>query len=600
MPNDPADRDPRGFVPLESYAVVGDGRTVAVIAADGDVDWFPPSRLDGPPVFAALLDPDGGGRIRLHPSEPARSSHRYVPGTNVLETTWVTESGSRAVVTDALLTGVAGALPWTEFARRVRSEVGAVPFEWQVSPGGALQGSHPEVEQSDGHVVVRVAGVTIAVDAAGGVRWDGSVASGSFTAEPGSDQVVSLTASEDQPLTSPVPTAALDGVDETIRRWRDWSDHARYDGPWSDDVRRSALALKLLVDSDSGAIAAAATTSLPERLSGGKNWDYRFAWLRDLSYTVRALRRFGLREETHAALAWTLRVLRSVDDGTVPIFRALDGSAVNTVDHRDAPGWRDVGPVVAGNRASGQLQLSVYGDVLDIVREFAQQGNTLDAATARLLPRIADEVVSVWNEPDSGIWELQDLQHYTSSKMGCWQALDAAVDLHQAGFISGDLDTWRSESDRIRDWVRERCWDESRGSYVMYPGADALDASILRYATGGFDDGPRMSRSIDALASELGSGALLYRYTGMSGEEGTFVACAFWRVSALAAVGRVDEATDLMDELVVAGNEVGLFSEMIAEDGTFLGNLPQALSHLSLIDAAITIERVRDGDTVMR
>ncbi|MEY2847617.1 MAG: hypothetical protein RI885_282, partial [Actinomycetota bacterium] len=374
--------------------------------------------------------------------------------------------------------------------------------------------------------------------------------------------------------------------------WKFWSREFSYDGRWSDVVQRSALALKLLVHSPTGAIAAAATTSLPESMEGGKNWDYRFAWVRDLAYTVHALIRFGLREETHAAVSWLLTTIRA-HGPELSVFYTLDGELPEGEEQREVDGWRGVGPAAVGNDARHQLQLGCFGDLFDVVRAYVDDGNVLDADTGRLLAQLADQACDLWQKRDAGIWELQDEQHYTTSKLGCWQALEGAVHLADLGQIPGGSERWAAERDRIAEWVQSNCWSESRGAYVIYPGSEDLDASILLHAPSGFERGERMSRTIDALQAELGRGPLLYRYSGMQNEEGTFVACAFWLAGALACVGRVDEACERMNELAELANDVGLYAEMMdADSHDFVGNLPQALSHLALINAAITIEEL--------
>lgn len=269
---------------------------------------------------------------------------------------------------------------------------------------------------------------------------------------------------------------------------------------------------------------------------------------------------------------------------------SLEGGVIADTREYDVSGWRGIGPVVTGNPAQGQLQLGVYGDLFSICRTYADAGNILDVDTGRFLASIADRTCDLWRNPDSGMWELPELQHYTSSKMGCWQALDDAIRLAEAGHITGSSDRWRAEQGRIHAWVEEHCWSEEIGSYVMYPGTDRLDTSVLLHAPSGFDRGERMSSTIDALTEELGAGHLLYRYSGVQEEEYTFVAAAFWRAAALACVGRSKEAVAAMNDLVGRANDVGVLAEMIAaDDGAFWGNLPQALSHLGLINTALTL-----------
>jgi GH15 family glucan-1,4-alpha-glucosidase len=356
-------------------------------------------------------------------------------------------------------------------------------------------------------------------------------------------------------------------------------------------VHRSMLVLKLLIFSPTGAVAAAATTSLPERLSGGKNWDYRYAWVRDTAYTLDALRRLGIREETHAAISWLLRTVRRHRSGT-GVFYRVDGSPVDPVIEREAAGWRGIGPVVTGNGAHDQLQLSIYADLFNTVRLYVDAGHALDTQTGHMLAEFADQACDAWRDRDAGMWELEELEHYTSSKLGCWHALRCAVGLAEMGQIPGDPERWAREAERIREWVERECWSEELNSYEWYPGSGKLDASVLLHAGSGYDRGSRMSSTIDALRRHLGSGPLLYRFSGAREEgEGAFVACAFWAVSALHYVGRDDEARALMAELIGLSNDVGVFAEMIdPEDNSFLGNLPQGLSHLALIGAALDLQ----------
>lgn len=593
-------RDDTPGEPLRSYAAIGDGRTVALIGARGQVDWLPIPNLHSAPVFARLLDDNTGGCIELAPTEEFTITRRYVARTNVLRTTFTTAAG-RATVTDALVTGVAGRLPWAEFARRIEGVAGTIDFAWRVRPGTQLGTASPWIQGSSAGAVIRSGDTTVGVtgsdhgpdriNAAG--EHHGEL-TGSFSTREGSRHLLIVVATHGEPLHLPDPGNVDRSIDRTIENWRAWSKEFSYDGPWAEHVQRSALALKLLIFSPTGAIAAAATTSLPENPGGGKNWDYRFAWVRDLAYTAHALVRFGLREETHAAISWLLKTIRR-GGPELHIFYGLEGDVPDGVREYDVAGWRGIGPVVDGNPAQGQLQLGVYGDLFAICRTYVDAGNVLDVATGRLLAEIADRTCDLWRNRDAGMWELPEERHYTSSKMGCWKALDDAVHLAELGQVVGSAERWARERDVIAEWIGDNCWSEERGAYVMHPDSDDLDASVLLHAPTGFDRGERMSSTIDALAEELGAGPLLYRYSGASREEHTFVACAFWRATALACVGRIEEAVELMDELVKQTNDVGMLAEMIdPEGGAFWGNLPQALSHLALIDSALTIEQLQN------
>lgn len=587
---------------LRTYAPIGDGRTVALIAADGGIDWMPMPNLDSTPVFARLLDDDHGGCLELSPEGRSGVDYtvrrRYLPGTNVLQTTFASSAGT-VRVTDALVTGIAGRLPWAQLVRRIESLEGEVRMRWAIRPGTRLGTAAPWVVRHDGAHLMRVGATTLAVlgEEIGRARSEQDadpfpLIRGTFLARGGSRHLLAVVATDDEPLHLPDPATLDDSLERSIAGWRTWSREFSYEGPWSDAVQRSALALKLLVYAPTGAIAAAATTSLPENPAGGKNWDYRYAWVRDLAYTAHALVRFGLREETHAALSWLVRTIRA--HGSDPhVMYTLRGELLDGVEEFDVPGWHGIGPVVTGNPARDQLQLGVYGDLFAICRTYVDAGNVLDVETGRMLAQVADRTCDLWRERDSGMWELPELEHYTSSKMGCWQALRDAVHLAEAGAIPGDTARWASERDRISTWIARECWSDDAGAYTMYPGSTALDTSVLLHAESGFDRGERMSRTIDALTAELGRGALIYRYSGMPREEHTFVASAFWRAGALACVGRHEEALAAMDELVAHANDVGIYSEMISErDGSFWGNLPQALSHLAVVTAALTIREV--------
>ncbi|WP_083587060.1 glycoside hydrolase family 15 protein [Agrococcus sp. Marseille-P2731] len=592
------ERDPEGYADLRTYAPIGDGRTIALVARDGSIDWLPLPAIDSPPAFAALLDAEAGGRIALAPVEPHEVERRYLPGTNVLETTFFTASGV-VRVTDALNTGQSGRLPWCELARRIDGVEGEVQLCGEITPGTLLGAASPWASDTVHGVVLRLDGLSLAPRVLGHEALEtgprGVVAR--FRTSPGSRHFLGLVATDEEPLLLPDPASMDAGIDRTIASWTRWSESCDYSGEWQEAVHRSALLLKQLIYGPTGGITAAATTSLPESLAGGKNWDYRYSWVRDTAYSLSVLLQLGATEEVHGAMTWLLRLLRGQDDATA-VLHGLDGSVPgDEVTEHDVPGWRGAQPVVSGNRAASQLQLGVYGDVFNIVAMYVDAGNVLDAPTGRLMAEIADLAADSWRRKDAGMWELEVDQHYTTSKLGCWHALEQAAHLAELGQIPGDAKRWRFEADAIRDWVEEHCWSEERGAYVWYPGTDRLDASILLHAISGFDRGERMRRTLDALDGELGEGPHLVRYSGAGDEESSFVACSFWMVAARAHCGQVDMARERMELLLAeAPNDVGLLAEMLdADTGAFLGNLPQALSHLALVNAALTIDDVEHG-----
>lgn len=584
-----------GYVDLRSYAAIGDGRTVALISHDGSVDWYPIPDLDSAPAFARLLDAEHGGCIELCPDERFEVERKYLPGTNILQTTYTTASG-RVQVTDSLNLGSTGRLPWNELARAVEGLEGTVAMRWRVAPGTMFNTVSPWVDVTAHKPVLRASEVSVGVcgEHVGESKVEEQQISGSFRTAPGSQHLLAVVATHSEPLRLPTPREIRKNLEMTRETWLRWGDLLESDGPYGEEVQRSALVLKLLSHSPSGSVAAAATTSLPENMAGTKNYDYRFAWIRDATYALQALLQLGEQEDVHAQVSWLLRLVRA-QVPNLHVLNRLDGEVPETrMTEYDVPGWRGTGPVVAGNAAADQLQLGVYGDVFDVAHRYVAGGNVLDTATARMLADLADAICDVWRRPDSGMWELPEHRHYTSSKMGCWHGLDCAVRLAEDGYIPGCVDRWRAERERIRAWIDTECWSEQRGAYIWYPGTQELDASVLLHAMTGFDRGPRMKTTIAALRQELGRGPLMYRYSGVDAEEGAFVACSFWTVAALTTVGQREQAVELMDRMVALANDLGLFTEMIdPEDHSFLGNFPQALSHLAVLNAALAL---RDHD----
>jgi GH15 family glucan-1,4-alpha-glucosidase len=587
----------RGYVPVGDYAAIGDGRTVALVARDGSIDWLCLPDLDSASVFAAVLDAERGGSFAVHPVVPARTERRYLPDTNVLETTFTTAHGV-VRLTDALALPDSELGPTRELIRRVDGIAGSVPMEWRITPAFGY-GSRPPRLERRGRIPIALGGsdaLAICSWEAGHPQLDEDAILGRFTAEEGSTAWVVLSAAHQEPLVFPSRDEVEERLAATITYWRRWAAERSYDGPWRDAVLRSALALKLLIHAPSGAIAAAATTSLPEEIGGERNWDYRFCWVRDSAFTLDALLQLGCPSEAEAFFWWLLHASQ-LTHPRLQVLYSLDGGERASEGTLELDGYRASRPVRVGNAAAGQTQLDIYGDLMQTALVYAEAGGRLDRETGRRLAEIADLVCRTWREPDSGIWEVRsEPGHFTHSKMMCWVALDRAVRLCEAGHISTSGATaWRRERLAIRDFIETRCWSERLGSYTREAGSDELDASLLLGVLLGYEapDPGRLAATVDALWRDLGRGPLLWRYTGedgLRGGEGAFLCCSFWLADALARIGRRDEATELMDELVGLANDVGLYAEELDPyTGELLGNFPQGLVHLAMINAAVSI-----------
>ena len=596
----PGRRD--GYAAIGHYAAIGDGRTVALVATDGSIDWLCVPELDSSSTFAALLDPRRGGRFALAPEEGYTVGRRYLPDTNVLETTFTTPSGT-ARVTDAMLLPLAGLAPDRELVRRVDGVAGSVAMSWSVEPRFGYASSETRLGTRAGRPTATAGSEAVAVNCweAGDPRIATGAIRGRFVAEPGDESLISLSFAHAAPLVLPPRAEVEERLSRTAAFWRDWAGRRRYGGRWREAVSRSALALKLLIYSPSGAIAAAATTALPEEVGGVRNWDYRYSWIRDSSATLDALLRLGCPNEAEAFFWWLMHASQLTHPELRVLYR-LNGVARSPETELSLAGYRGSRPVRIGNAAGGQAQLDVYGHLLQTAWLYCRAEGHLDRDTARRLAATADLICELWRQPDSGIWEVRSAPaHFTESKMMCGLGLDRAGQLADRGRIPDEgVERWRREAEEIRAFVNERCWSAERHGYMRFPGAEEGDAGLLLPTLLGYDDGAGGERLLSTarhIQAALSRGPLLYRYRGedgLPGTEGAFVACSFWLVDALARLGQVAEAEELMDRMVGLANDVGLYSEeMDPQSGEFLGNFPQGLVHLALVNAAVTLEEER-------
>jgi GH15 family glucan-1,4-alpha-glucosidase len=591
-----------GYAAIRDYAVIGDGRTTALVARDGSVDWLCLPNVDSPSVFARILDAETGGSFRLEPSVPYESERRYRPSSNVLETTFKTADGVVRVTDAMTLTDTHRLAPLRELCRKVEALTGAVPLRWALEPRFDYGRCATTIDRRSGRWFAHAGTDCLALGSwnAGEPTVDGGAIRGEVELRDGESALLELSAAHKEPAVFPSRDDVERRLAGTERFWPEWAGRIRYDGPWREAVVRSVLALKLLVHAPSGAIVAAPTASLPEWIGGGRNWDYRYTWIRDASWTLDAFIRLGMDDEAHAFFWWLMHASR-ITQPRLQILYRVDGSThAPERELSQLSGYRGSRPVRVGNGAADQLQLDVYGAVLDAIWLYVQDVGHVDGDTGKEVAKIADYVVKRWRDPDSGIWEVRaETTHFTQSKALCWVALDRACKLADRGVIPDRSGEWRRVADEIREYIDAHAWDAGRRSYIRAPDLPELDASLLTMAILSYDepDSDRLLGTVAAVEHELRHGPFVYRYRGedgVSGEEGAFLTCSFWLADALARQGRLGEAEALMDELVGLANDVGLYSEEIhPESREFLGNFPQGLTHLALVNAAASIAQGR-------
>jgi GH15 family glucan-1,4-alpha-glucosidase len=594
---------------IGDHAAIGDGRTVALVSRGGTIDWLCWPRFDSASSFASLVD-DEAGRWTVAPTGAFRAERRYLPGTNVLETRFSTVSGE-LVATDLMpiasdeerrrLLG-----PDHEILRVVACEKGEVELETVFVPRPGYGRERPRLRDA-GKLGIRAESrsglLTLRADFPLRIE-DGGRAAGRVRLRAGEARHLSLAFADAWPAILPPLGASQDVLERTVRWWRRWSERIRYDGPARDAVVRSALALRLLVYAPSGAVVAAPTTSLPERVGGDLNWDYRYCWLRDAALTVRALVALGLREEADAFVGWLLHTTRLSRPELRVLYDVYGNAPEEERTLRHLSGYRGSRPVRIGNGAADQLQLDVYGEVIDAVAHFVRSGGTLDGETQAVLCDFGEYVCRNWQRPDEGIWEPRSGKgHNTHSRVLCWTALDRLLRLHAKGHIRrAPVDLFQHNRAAIRREVEEHAWNGELGSYVSRLGGSELDASLLLMAWYGFEDArsERMRATYRRIRERLGAaGGLLYRYrSGDSPGEGAFGICSFWGAEILAlGAGTADEARDVLERLCGFSNDVGLFAEEIdPATGEALGNFPQAFTHVGLVNAALSLAQRLRGE----
>ncbi|MEU1479096.1 glycoside hydrolase family 15 protein [Streptomyces sp. NPDC005760] len=609
-----------GYPLIENHGLIGDLQTAALVTTEGTVDWFCSPRFDSPSVFGALLDKEKGGYCTIQPTHGTHSTKQlYLPGTAVLVTRFMTEAGAGEVVDFMPVTG-------TRFTHRdrlvrlVRCVRGSMTFQIEIAPRFDYGRRKHELHLTQHGAVF--------------APEDGTNLTVHLIRDPDDERLADVLKDQDGDLHLPLTLQAgqqrglvlemgADGppaevrqdayerlFDETVAFWRSWLAQSRYRGRWREMVERSAITLKLMTYAPTGALVAAPTAALPEELGGVRNWDYRFTWIRDASFSVYALLGLGFTEEARAFTAWLSdRVKEQAGSGgtTGPlnIMYKVDGSSdleEQTLGHWE--GYAGSGPVRIGNGAATQLQLDIYGEALDSIYFAHQHGLQVGYEGWTSMRANLDWLADNWDQAEEGIWETRGgKQNFTYGRVMSWVAFDRALRLAAAKGWPSAAGRWETERDAVYEQVMAKGWNEQRQAFVQQYGSDVLDSSLLRMGTVGFlnAEDPIWGTTLDAMERELVSDSLVYRYNpeaspdGLHGTEGTFSLCTFMYVDALVRAGRTDQARLVFEKMLGYANHLGLYSEEIDLTGRQLGNFPQAFTHLALIDATLTLDQALDA-----
>jgi pentatricopeptide repeat protein len=598
------------YQPIENYGIIGDLHSAALVGIDGSIDWLCLPRFDSPSVFAAILDDEKGGRFKITPvSDGVTRKQLYWPDTNVLITRFFTPDGV-AEITDYMPIHVSmNGRGRHQLIRRIKVVRGEMNFRMECSPAFNYARDGHKTEITEGGACFHSGQLSLGLATDVPLRSESNRVVAEFSLqeeqmavfvlreiESGADCGLSLSEREEEELFM-----------QTVEYWRRWLSKSTYTGRWREMVHRSALTLKLLTYEPTGAIVAAPTTSLPEGIGGERNWDYRYTWIRDAAFTLYGLLRIGFTEEAEAFMGWLEdRCYKPKPDGLLQLMYGIDGRADLTeeiLDHLE--GYRGSRPVRIGNGAYDQLQLDIYGELMDAVYLYNKYGDPIWYELWTHLRGLIDWVCDNWQRKDEGIWEVRSgQQHSVYSKLMCWVALDRALRLADKRSFPADRERWLKVRDEIYEEIMEKGWSPERKAFVQSYGGDTLDASSLIMPLVFFvaPKGPRMLSTLDAINrppkdNGLVSNGLVFRYDvqksadGLIGEEGTFNLCTFWLVEALTRAGRLEEARLIFEQMLSYANHLGLYAEEIGPSGEALGNFPQAFTHLTLISAAFNLDR---------
>jgi len=601
---------------IADHGIIGDLQTAALVTTDGSIDWFCCPRFDSPSVFGALLDDERGGHFRIRPAGvPYTSKQMYLPDTAVLVTRFFTDAGLGQVM-DFMPPAGTTATDNHRIVRIVQCVRGRMTFEIDVAPRFDY-GRHAHTLERTEHGAVFAANgqrLTLHVvreaddERLAEVSTDDADGHVTVPLIAGQSRGVVVESAADGPPRRIAPSEVRALFDETVGFWRSWVARSTYTGRWREDVQRSAITLKLMTYAPTGGIVAAPTAALPEQVGGERNWDYRYTWVRDASFSVHALLKLGMTGEAAQLGSWLgdrIRERIGSDSGPLNIMYRIDGSSdlkEDVLDHWR--GYRGSAPVRVGNGAAEQLQLDIYGEALDSIFAGVRAGLPLPHQGWTAISRVLDWLAENWDQPEEGIWETRGgRQAFTYGRVMCWVAFDRGIRLALEHGKPAELERWTAERDQIYRQVLDRGFHDSRKAFVQHYDTDVLDSALLRMPTVGMIDGrdPLWQSTLTAMDGELVTDSLVYRYDpeaspdGLRGSEGTFSLCTFTYVDALTRAGRLEDARDAFEKMLTYGNHVGLYSEEIALTGEQIGNFPQAFTHLALIDAAVTLDAALDG-----
>jgi GH15 family glucan-1,4-alpha-glucosidase len=602
------------YQPIENYGVIGNMRTVALAGMHGSIDWFCYPDVDSPSVFGALLDDKKGGYFRIAPvDESVRRKQFYWPSTNILVTRFFNDEGI-VELQDFMPLRRGVVLPGS-IHRRVRGVRGKVRFRVECRPAFDYGRQGHQLAICEHGARFDSPGLSLSLSSSVGLRGvDAGGAGGEFVIEQGQSELFILTgcASQDTPLPAPSDADGEEMFEETVKYWRDWLSACHYRGRWREQVQRSALVLKLLTFQPTGAIVAAPTCSLPEVIGGGRNWDYRYTWMRDAAFTVYAFLRLGFKEEAAAFIDWIAAFgahNAPLEDRARTLLTVRGDVHVpeQILDHWE--GYRGSAPVRIGNAAVSQFQSDIYGETMDSLYLYNKYVSPVSYDFWKRIRDRIDWVCDNWERPDSGIWEIRGpLQDHVYSKVMNWVALDRGIRLADKRSFPANRARWMAERDRIYEEIMTRGWNPQRNAFTQSYGSESLDASLLIMPMVFFmaPTDPRMLGTLDAIMKDprdggLVSDSLVHRYPpgidGMEGDEGTFNMCSFWLVEALTRAGqsdpeKLDQARIIFERMMGYANHLGLYAEQTGCQGQALGNFPQAFTHLALISSAFNLDRV--------